>query len=157
MTFYNIEAFGNAMRKLPAALLDTAMPELAKTVEDHLRRTIAAQQTPFGVPWPPRARGTAPVLVHAADAMTVSPIGRTIYMVLRGIEARHHKGAVRGSVQRQIILYKKDISKSAFKRAQRHAAKRGQTAVGMRGIPPKLFEAMQAVVLKHLEQWKQAA
>jgi len=96
-----------AMKGMPHELIQRAAPEIAVAVREALLVTIRAHQAPDGTPWAPRKKGTRPVLNNAAEAMTTSAVGSRIYIVVRGINGRHHKGAVRGSVQRPIIIYKK--------------------------------------------------
>ena len=68
------------------------------------------------------------MLNNAADSMSTTSSGGRVYVTVRGIEGRHHKGAVRGSVQRPIIIYKK------------HGAK---------AITPRLAAAISEAVMKH--------
>jgi len=112
-------------RSLPQELVLKSAPELAEAIHRELRITIRAHQSPAGVPWAPRKRGTRPVLNKAADAVSAYGANGRIDVTVRGIEARHHKGAVRGSVQRPIIMYKKD---------------------GVRALPPRIVAAMEAVL-----------
>jgi hypothetical protein len=70
------------------------------------------------------------VLNNAADAVTHASVGSRVYITVSGINARHHKGAVRGSVQRQIILYRKHGSKA---------------------ITPRIAAAIRDVLWAHLE------
>jgi hypothetical protein len=93
------------IRALPRALLYGATPECAEAVHAVLKRTIKAGQSPEGVPWEPRKKGTAPVLVDAADAVRVGAVGRKIVMRVMGVEGKHHRGIVKGGTARRIILH----------------------------------------------------
>lgn len=110
---------------LPYALTVEAAPELAKAIRLVYVENVTRQETPYGDPWPPRKRGTKPVLVGAPAAITASSSGPRINITILGINARHHKGAVRGSVQRQMIPYRKD---------------------GQRGITPAVREAIVKIL-----------
>jgi len=112
-------------RSLPQQLVLQSAPQIAEAVHRELRITIGAHQSPAGVPWAPRKRGTRPVLNNAADAVTSYGANGRVYVTVRGINARHHKGAVRGSVQRPIIMYKKD---------------------GVRALPPRMIAAIEGVL-----------
>jgi hypothetical protein len=68
-----------------------------------LLATVDAKQTPTGEPWAPRKVGTAPVLDGAGAAIKSGYIGRTVLFRLLGVEARHHRGRIKGKVKRQII------------------------------------------------------
>jgi hypothetical protein len=80
----------------------TAAPDVARVVDAELRRTIAAGTTPDGQPWQERQRGGKP-LQNAGDALFVAAVGGTVYVRLKGPEARHHRGTARGGVMRQVI------------------------------------------------------
>jgi hypothetical protein len=126
-----LEGLSTFIRGLPQELMREATPDIAAAVHEALNVTIRAHQSPYGVPWAPRKRGTRPVLNNAADAVTHTSVGNRIYIAVRGINARHHKGAVRGSVQRPIIIYKK------------HGAK---------AITPRIALAIQEAVTKRFHE-----
>lgn len=83
-------------------LVDDAMPALAKSVRARIEETIAAGTTSYGEPWAPKQDGGQP-LVNAASAVAVAAVGRTIYVRVMGVEARHHIGSVKGKRKRAII------------------------------------------------------
>jgi hypothetical protein len=126
----NIDSLIAFVRTLPQTLAQQSAPEVAAAVHQELLVTIEAHQSPAGVPWAPRKRGTRPVLNNAADAVSSSGFGSRVYITVRGINARHHKGAVRGSVQRPIIMYKKD---------------------GVRALPPRIVAVIRAVLEKRFK------
>lgn len=99
-----IEQFVAQLAALPKAMLQDALPELGIVVRKSLVNTINAGETPDHVKWAPRKRGDAPVLVHAEAALHVGAIGGRIYIRLAGIEARHHRGRVKGGTKREVIL-----------------------------------------------------
>lgn len=133
----DINSLISFVRGLPNELVQQSAPDVAKAVHEALLVTINAHQAPDGTPWAPRKRGTAPVLNNAADAVSSAGYAGRAYISVRGINARHHKGAVRGSVQRPIILYKK------------HGAK---------AITPRIAAAIHAALAKRLnDSFKEAA
>jgi hypothetical protein len=85
-----------------SSLVEDSMPALTRVVRQDIERTIAAGTTSYGEPWAPKQDGSRP-LVNAANALTVVPNGRTIYVQLTGAEARHHLGRVKGRRKRGII------------------------------------------------------
>ena len=106
-------------------LVADSMPELAKAVQTELERTIAAGTTAYNQPWKPTQSGE-PALVHAADALRVMPSGKTIYVTLGGVEARHHFGNVKGKVKREILP--------------------------VRGLPSSMAKALQAVLERNFQK-----
>lgn len=99
----SIEDMIASIEGLPRALIRDAGPDLAVAIRADLVRTINAYETPDGELWAKRKRGTAPVLVKAEDALRVVAVGPQIFIRLIGVEARHHRGRVKGGTQRQII------------------------------------------------------
>jgi hypothetical protein len=149
MTVITMQQLIKKLENMPQMVIDAAMPDAAKAVDATLRETIMNQQDPYGAPWPGRDRGTKPVLVNAVDALTVTPVDRTIYMVIQGIEARHHSGSVRGSVQRPMIPFKKDMGGRRNKKQQK--------AGPPKGVPPRIMIAVREVFAAHFEAWKSEA
>ncbi len=95
--------------------VEEATPEIAKDLEAELHKTIAAGTSFGGVAWTPKKDGTAP-LKGASKALEVQAIGSVVVATLNGIEARHHKGSVRGNkggntLQRPILPTKKSLGK----------------------------------------------
>jgi hypothetical protein len=80
-----------------------AAPDCADACRTDLERTIKAGTTADGRAWKPKKEGDGKPLANAAAALVVVPIGKRIYMRLKGPEARHHLGAVKGGTVRQII------------------------------------------------------
>jgi hypothetical protein len=58
--------------------------------------------SPDGTPWQKTKAGEQP-LQNAAKALTVVAVGNTVVATLRGPEALHHLGAVKGHIRRQIL------------------------------------------------------
>lgn len=85
--------------RLPAELAKEAAPD----VEAAIRATAAAGTTPDGVAWAPRKTDGGRALANAAQAVTAKADGASVRVTVRGIEARHHLGRVRGGVKRQIL------------------------------------------------------
>jgi hypothetical protein len=102
-----------------------AAPAVAPVVRAELERTIAAGQTAYGEPWEAKADGGAP-LAGAAAALAVVPSGSTVVIQVRGPEARHHRGWVKGGRTRAIIPTKE--------------------------IPPAMAEAIKRVLVERFEQ-----
>jgi hypothetical protein len=121
----NIDSLIVFTRTMPQWLVLQSAPQIAEAVHGALLVTIRAHQTPHGVPWAPRKRGTKPVLNNAAEHLESWGGSGKVYVSIRGINGRHHKGAVRGSVQRPIIMYKKD---------------------GIRALPPRIIAVIEATL-----------
>lgn len=95
------------IRELPNELTLAAAPEAAEAVFEVLSITIKAGQSPDGKAWAPRKVGTGPVLENALSAVRCFASGPVIYITVKGINARHHRGNVKGKVRRQIIPSRK--------------------------------------------------
>lgn len=106
-----LDAMIATIKKLPE-LGKLAAPDVAVAVENELQRTIAAGTTPDGEPWKLTKDGDKP-LTHAAKALTVVAVDRTIFIRLTGPEARHHLGRGRGGVVREVIPTKQIPAKMA--------------------------------------------
>lgn len=85
-----------------ATLPEHAADDIADAIRDELTRTIAAGTTPEGEAWRPTLAGER-ALKNAAASVHVAAVGRTIYVRLVGVDARHHAGRGRGGVRRQVI------------------------------------------------------
>jgi len=83
-----------------------AAPQVAKVVEAHLRKTIAAGTDPYGTPWAPRKLDGARPLVHADQTLAVKAVLAHIVTEIHGIDARHHHGTVKGKTKRPVIFTK---------------------------------------------------
>jgi hypothetical protein len=83
-----------------------AAPDVAKVMRRDIEGTIARGTTSEGHPWKHTQEGEKP-LQHAADALRVAAIGDVIYTRIVGVEARHHKGHVKGGLKRTILPVKK--------------------------------------------------
>lgn len=84
-------------------LPEDVAPDVARAVRADLKRTIEAGTTPDGEPWPPRKEDGEQALQGAMDSLFVGDYGASIYVRLKGPETRHHRGHVKGGVQRQVI------------------------------------------------------
>lgn len=112
---------------------EAAAPDCAVVIDQHLRRTAGAGQTPTGVPWAPRKSDGAQALQNVNANLFIAAYGSTIYVRLTGPEVRHHRGWARaGTPQRQVIPLKKDP------------------------FPPAILAGMKAVLDKHFEKAKVA-
>jgi hypothetical protein len=96
-----VDSWIQRIQKLSDLPVDAA-PDVAAAMRAETHRTIAASTTAYGQAWKPKQDGGKP-LEHAAKAVGVAAVGDTIVMRVIGIEARHHKGTVRGKVARPII------------------------------------------------------
>ena len=101
----------NLLRKLDGlkSLGLRAVPVIARVMEAHLRRTIKAGTDPYGTPWAPRKRDGGRPLQHADQTLKVTGHGRHVIVEIHGIDARHHKGAVKGRVKRPVIFNQKEL------------------------------------------------
>lgn len=86
------------LRQLP----EQAAPKVAVALEGEIKKTIAKGTAPDGTPWPATKDGRQP-LTSAGKALTVTAQGSVVVARLDGHIARHHLGAVRGKVKRQIL------------------------------------------------------
>lgn len=84
--------------QLPEQIAGDIAPEIKKALE----KNISSSLDPDGSPWEPTIDGSAP-LQNASNALGVASIGSKVLIVLRGIEARHNFGNVRGGKKRKII------------------------------------------------------
>lgn len=73
----------------------------APLVEEALRATARAGQTPYGESWPEKKAGGAP-LERAADHITAKAAGPTVRVYLTGPDVYHHFGTARVP-KRQVI------------------------------------------------------
>lgn len=96
--------------------------ELAKETEKQLERQIAAGQAPDGSSWKKTKTGKQP-LTTAAKALRVFVQGPIVTVELFGHIARHHLGAVRGGIKRQ-ILPSRNLPQSFIEALRRVAKKR---------------------------------
>lgn len=101
------------LKGLPEALIQGSGPELSAALREVITKAIREQRAPQdGTPWEPRKKGTKPMLQGATEAFGVAMIGNTVWVRLTGIEARHHRGWVRGATARPQI-FEDDLSPAA--------------------------------------------
>lgn len=86
-----------------AEMTRAAAPGCAEALEEYLTRQIAAGHAPDGSTWAPRKDDGGKPLQGAAKALVVVPVGTHILARIKGPEARHHKGFVKGGTVRQIL------------------------------------------------------
>ena len=91
--------------KTLARLASDAAPKVARALEQSIQESISAGRAPDGTPWKPRKDGGRP-LQNAGAALVAVTQEKAVAVVLEGVEARHHYGAVRGKVKRQILPVK---------------------------------------------------
>jgi hypothetical protein len=89
------------LRKLGDSAEDMA-DDIAHELRDELDANIAASRGPDGTAWKPTREGTAP-LQNAGAALGVAAVGTKVLAAVRGVEARHHYGTVKGKVARPIL------------------------------------------------------
>lgn len=99
--FAELDAMIARVRALPN-LAERAAPAVAEAVRAELEHTISAGTSADGRPWERKEDGGKP-LAGAAAALAVVPVGRSVIVKLRGPEARHHRGWVKGGKVRPII------------------------------------------------------
>lgn len=123
-----LEALRDQVRALRAMeAIEAIVPELGYVIEAELKRTANAGTTPDGEQWKPTIEGNPP-LANAARAIAVVSEGNKVYVTIRGPEARHHLGAGRGRVKREIIYTSEN------------------------DLPETLLERMRAVVARVFEE-----
>ena len=102
MAAYNqINALIRKLRALgqsPEQIAGDIAPELRKAIEEN----ISSARSPNGKAWESTLDGQAP-LQNAAKSLGVAALGTKVIAAVRGVEARHNNGAVRGGKTRQII------------------------------------------------------
>ncbi len=92
------------VRSLPKRTIEGAADDVAAFIKRELSASIAAGTTPTGEAWQPRKADGGKPLANALHALQVTVVeGSIVFVHLDGPEARHHRGWVRGGVQRQII------------------------------------------------------
>jgi hypothetical protein len=96
-----LDAMIASVRKMETLVADS-MPALTAAVRGEVERTIAGGTDAYGQKWEPTKKGERP-LQHAAAAVTVMSVNRTIFVQVSGVEARHHLGHVKGGRKRAII------------------------------------------------------
>ena len=74
---------------------------VAPWVDDAIKKTARAHETPDGESWLPRQKDGAPALQHVADQITTDTLGLTIRVTLRGPAVYTHFGA--GIPKRTVI------------------------------------------------------
>ncbi len=93
------------LRKL-AKLVDDSAPDVAKAVKVEMVKQIDKATGPDGKAWQVTQAGTRP-LKNAAQSLTVQAAGAVIILRLIGRHARHHLGAVKGKIKREILPTRK--------------------------------------------------
>lgn len=89
------------LRKLES-MGDRVIADVAKEIERELQTTARNERTPDGRAWPEKkTQGRA--LAHASDKVRVRVARGAVVVSLTGHYARHHLGAVRGKVRRELI------------------------------------------------------
>lgn len=98
------EALRNHVRRLRelGTLAADAAPDLADAVEGEVRAQIARGEAPDGTRWQLTQDGRRP-LQSAGESLTVRALGSVVILRVVGHHARHHLGAVKGGVKRQIL------------------------------------------------------
>lgn len=104
------ESVKSMLKSLEAlgVMAEQCAPDMALAVHAELGRTIAAGTDPYGEKWQLTQEGKVP-LRNALKAVKVTALGPRIYVVVSGVEAKHHLGAVTGKIKRRIIPSKKRI------------------------------------------------
>lgn len=90
------------IRGLGVALTRDVAPRVAKALEHELVEQIDAGKRPDGKPWPLTKDGKR-ALQDAARSLSVRAVGTVVLARLNGVVSRHHLGAVKGGVRRQIL------------------------------------------------------
>ena len=98
-----LDSMIDALRTLGAAMTDDAAPHVAEALRTELAQSVAAGTTPEGQAWEPRRSDERAPLQNAMNAVGVAAVRSKIFVRLSGVEARHHRGRVKGGTPRQII------------------------------------------------------
>lgn len=93
------------IRSLPVELVKRAGPEIAKEGLAEVTANVARAVGPDGTPWAKTQSGDAP-LRNAASHVTVKAEGTRIVFRVSGVDAKHHRGRVKGGERRPIIPVK---------------------------------------------------
>ena len=125
--FAALDAQIKAVRTLPD-LPEAVAPDVARELEKILDQQIARGESPDGTPLKKTAEGATP-LTGAAKALSVTAVGASVFATLRGPEARHHLGLVRGGIKRQ-ILPTKSLPAPAVEAIKRVLAQKFRAALG---------------------------
>lgn len=121
----------HAIRKMRRKVLELGetpeaiAPKVADAAKSELASQIAAGRDPSGKSWKRRQDGRK-ALANAADAIEATAVGDVVVLRIEGHHARHHLGAVRGKVRRQIL------------------------PTG--GVPAPMVRALQAVAEEHFDK-----
>lgn len=100
--FARLQAEIDNINALPAELVKRSVPAIAKALEAEIGGNVAAARGPDGKPWARTKSGDAP-LKNAAQHVSVRAVGTVIIAEVSGVEAKHHKGQVKGGERRPII------------------------------------------------------
>jgi hypothetical protein len=104
MPLAKLDAMIERVRMLPERVIAEAAQDVAALVRRELAVTIGAGQTPTGEAWAARKSDGGRPLANALEAVRVGVTdGSVVFVFLTGPEARHHRGWVRGGIERQII------------------------------------------------------
>jgi len=112
------------LRALPE-LAARAAPEVAEAVRREILEGAARGVGPDGVPWQATQAGGRP-LQGVARNLSVEARGSVVVVRLEGHHARHHLGAVKGSVRRAVIPDKKipgPVARAVGAVVERHFAR----------------------------------
>lgn len=99
--FVEMQRMIKRLRKLGQSA-ETIAADIAPELRAEIEKNIAASRGPDGTPWKPTQKGNPP-LQNAASVLGVAAIGTKVILALRGIEARHHYGHVKGKIGRPIL------------------------------------------------------
>jgi hypothetical protein len=95
-----LQAWVTKIRSLSdtSGFAEIAADKLREDIEENIELGIG----PDGTAWQPTKEGKQP-LQNAAKTLSVVASGNTVVATLRGPEALHHLGAVKGHIRRQIL------------------------------------------------------
>jgi hypothetical protein len=129
MADVSIDSVIAALEHLPAAVIDEAGPELSAALRKVLEDAIKTERAPStGIPWAPRKVGTGPMLQGAPLVLGVAMVGRTVWCRVKGVEARHSRGWVRGGTARP-VMFEKTLPPEAIASLTAVINRRVQTAL----------------------------
>lgn len=99
--FAALDAQIQRLRKLKT-LPEISAPAVAVAAKQEIKRQVRRQQGPDGKPWQ-KGKSGEPVLKGAGNAVRSTAIKSAVVLTLDDHHARHHLGAVKGKVKREII------------------------------------------------------
>jgi hypothetical protein len=98
------DAFIAALRLMEGSALEEAIAKEAEvTLQDAVKATLVAGETPEGKPWAPKRRGGGRAYVDAGSTLTTKSTGNYVRMTLTGPDVYGHFGRTGKQVARPML------------------------------------------------------